>query len=113
MALAQDYRGEMKAMEYIDETRVLWRYRMPLGELIIDFYDKLKSATKGYATMNYEFAQYVSSDLVKLDILINNELVEAFSQIVHRDKAYPMGRDTVENLKELIPKQMFAIPIQA
>jgi GTP-binding protein LepA len=75
-------------MEYIDETRVLWKYRMPLGELIIDFYDKLKSATKGYATMNYEFAQYINSDLVKLDILINNELVEAFSQIVHKDKAY-------------------------
>lgn len=113
MALAQDYRGELKAMEYIDDTRVLWRYRMPLGELIIDFYDKLKSATKWYATMNYEFAQYVNSDLVKLDILLNNELVEAFSQIVHRDKAYPQGRDTVEKLKEFIPKQMFAIPIQA
>ena len=113
MALAQDYRWEMKWMEYIDETRVLWKYRMPLGELIIDFYDKLKSATKGYATMNYEFAQYINSDLVKLDILINNELVEAFSQIVHRDKAYNKWSATVENLKELIPKQMFAIPIQA
>jgi GTP-binding protein LepA len=113
MALAQEYRGELRAMEYIDELRVLWRYRMPLGELIIDFYDKLKSATKGYATMNYEFAVYACSDLVKLDILLNNELVEAFSQIVHRDKAYPIGRDTVEKLKEFIPKQMFTIPIQA
>lgn len=113
MALAQDYRGELRAMEYIDETRVLWRYRMPLGELIIDFYDKLKSATKGYATMNYEFAVYARSDLVKLDILLNNELVEAFSQVVHRDKAYPIGRDTVEKLKEFIPKQMFTIPVQA
>lgn len=113
MALAQEYRWEMRAMEYIDETRVLWRYRMPLGELIIDFYDKLKSSTKWYATMNYEFAQYICSDLVKLDIFINNELLEAFSMIVHKDKAYPMWRDTVEKLKDLIPKQMFAIPIQA
>lgn len=113
MALVQDYRWEMGGMEYIDETRVLWRYRMPLGELIIDFYDKLKSATKWYATMNYEFANYVNSDLVKLDILINGELVEAFSQIVHRDKAFSQGRDTTEKLKELIPKQLFPIPIQA
>lgn len=113
MALVQDYRGEMSGMEYIDETRVLWRYRMPLGELIIDFYDKLKSATKWYATMNYEFANYVNSDLVKLDILINGELVEAFSQIVHRDKAFSHGRETTEKLKELIPKQLFPIPVQA
>ncbi len=113
MALAQEYRGEMRGMEYIDETRVLWKYRMPLGELIIDFYDKLKSGTKWYATMNYEFAQYISSDLVKLDIFVNNELMEAFSMIVHRDKAYTTGRDIVEKLKDLIPKQMFAIPIQA
>jgi GTP-binding protein LepA len=113
MALAQDYRWEMKGMEYIDDTRILRKYRMPLGELIIDFYDKLKSGTKWYATMNYEFAQYISSDLVKLDIFINNELMEAFSMIVHRDKAYPTWRDIVEKLKDLIPKQMFAIPIQA
>lgn len=113
MALTQEYRWELKAMEYIDETRVLWRYRMPLGELIIDFYDKLKSWTKWYATMNYEFSQYICSDLVKLDILINNELVEAFSQIVHRDKAFHQWRETTEKLKELIPKQLFAIPIQA
>jgi len=113
MALAQEYRGELKAMEYIDETRVLRRYRMPLGELIIDFYDRLKSATKWYATMNYEFAQYICSDLVKLDILLNNEFIEAFSMVVHKDKAYTQWRETVEKLKEFIPKQLFAIPIQA
>lgn len=113
MALAQEYRWEMNGMEYIDETRVLWKYRMPLGELIIDFYDRLKSATKGYATMNYEFAQYINSDLVKLDILINGEFVEAFSQIIHRDKAFQQGRETTEKLKDLIPKQLFPIPIQA
>ncbi len=88
MELAQEHRGELKNMEYIDESRVLWRYMMPLGEIIIDFYDKLKSRTKGYATMNYEFSRYRDSDLVKLDIYINGEQIEAFSMICHRDKAY-------------------------
>ncbi len=113
MELSQEYRGEMKNMEYIDETRVLWRYLMPLGEIIIDFYDRLKSATKWYATMNYEFARYRASDLVKLDMFINGEQVEAFSMICHREKAYGMGREIVEKLKDLIPKHMFPIPLQA
>lgn len=88
MELSQDHRGEMKSMEYIDETRILWRYMIPLGEIIIDFYDQLKSRTKGYATMNYEFSRYRASDLVKVDIYINGEQIEAFSMICHKDKAY-------------------------
>jgi len=113
MAIAQEYRGNLKNMEYLDETRVVWHYLLPMGEIIIDFYDRLKSATKGYATMNYEFKWYESSDLVKLDIFINNEKVEALTWVVHRDKAYYLGRDVVAKLKTLIPKQLFAIPLQA
>jgi GTP-binding protein LepA len=86
---------------------------LPMGEIIIDFYDRLKSATKWYATMNYEFKWYEQSDLVKLDIFINNERVEALTWVVHRDKAYYLWRDAVEKLKTLIPRQLFAIPIQA
>lgn len=100
-------------MEYLDETRVVWKYQMPLGEIIIDFYDQLKSRTKGYATMNYEFRSYKESDLVKLSLFINNELVEAFSMVVHESKSYTTGRSVVEKLKELIPKHLFSIPLQA
>lgn len=113
MELSQDHRGEMKSMEYIDETRILWRYMIPLGEIIIDFYDQLKSRTKGYATMNYEFSRYRASDLVKVDIYINGEQIEAFSMICHKDKAYNQWSDIVVKLKELIPKHLFAIPLQA
>jgi len=113
MALAQEYRGNLKSMEYLDETRVVRHYHLPMGEIIIDFYDRLKSATKGYATMNYEFKGYEPSDLVKLDIFINNEKVEALTRVVHKDNAYYKGRDAVEKLKTLIPKQLFPIPIQA
>lgn len=113
MSLVQEYRGQMQHMEHLDQTRVVRKYLMPLGEIIIDFYDRLKSATKGYATMNYEFKKYQESDLSKLDIFINGELVEAFSLVVHRDKAYYVGKDIVERLKELIPKHMFPIPLQA
>ncbi len=113
MSLSQEYRGTLKSMEYLDETRVVWHYQLPMGEIIIDFYDRLKSATKGYATMNYEFKWYEAGDLVKLDIFINNEKVEALTRIVHRDKAYYLGREAVEKLKNLIPKQLFAIPVQA
>ena len=84
-----------------------------MGEIIIDFYDRLKSATKGYATMNYEFKWYQADNLVKLDIFINNEKVEALTWVVHYDKAYYLGRDAVEKLKTLIPKHLFAIPLQA
>ena len=113
MQLCQEYRGRLQKMEYIDESRVVWHYELPMGEIIIDFYDRLKSATKWYATMNYEFKWYEPASLVKLDILINNEKVEALSWVVHQDNAYYKGKDAVEKLKELIPKHLFSIPIQA
>ncbi|MFZ2150451.1 MAG: GTP-binding protein [Candidatus Absconditicoccaceae bacterium] len=113
MSLCQEYRGKIGKMDYIDETRVVRHYELPMGEIIIDFYDRLKSATKGYATMNYEFKNYQEADLVKLDIFINNEKVEALSWIVHKDNAYYKGKDAVDRLKVLIPKHLFAIPIQA
>jgi GTP-binding protein LepA len=113
MSLSQEHRGRLEGMDYLDESRVIRRYIMPLGEIVIDFYDKLKSLTKGYASMNYEFFRYEESSLVRLDILINSERMEAFSQIVHQDKAYATGKTLVEKLKELIPKHMFSIPLQA
>ena len=113
MWLCQEYRGKLLNMDYIDDTRVVRNYELPFGEIIIDFYDRLKSATKGYATMNYEFKKYQESDLVKLDIFINNEQIEALSRIVHNDNSYYKWRDVVEKLKELIPKHLFSIPIQA
>lgn len=113
MQLAQEYRGEMKGMEYLDQERVLRKYDMPMWEIIIDFYDRLKSSTKGYATMNYEFSHYQTSDLVRVDIFVNNERVEALSMVSHKDNAYYVGKNIVEKLKELIPKHLFPIPIQA
>ncbi|MEI7558549.1 MAG: elongation factor 4 [bacterium] len=113
MALCQEYRGKLTHMEYIDETRVVRHYELPMGEIIIDFYDRLKSATKGYATMNYEFKKYRPAELIKLDVYINNEKVEALSRVIHKDKAYYLGKEVVEKLKTLIPKHMFVIPIQA
>ena len=112
MALCQEYRGRLINMEYIDETRVVRHYELPMGEIIIDFYDRLKSATKGYATMNYEFKKYQPADLVKLDVYINNEKVEALSRVVHKDKSYYLGKEVVEKLKTLIPKHLFVIPLQ-
>jgi len=113
MALCQEYRGRLINMDYIDETRVVRHYELPMGEIIIDFYDRLKSATKGYATMNYEFKKYQPADLIKLDVYINNEKVEALSWVIHNDKAYYLWKEVVEKLKTLIPKHMFAIPLQA
>ena len=113
MELVGEYRGEMKSMDYLDQTRVVWRYQMPIGEIIIDFYDRLKSSTKWYGTMNYDFRQFKKSELVKLDILINGECIEAFSLVIHKDKAYNVGSETILKLKELIPKHMFTIPLQA
>lgn len=113
MKLVQEYRGSLLSMEYLDQTRVVWRYEMPMGEMIVDFYDRLKSSTKWYATLNYEFKKYQYADMVTLDILINGEKVEAFSLIVHESKAYTIGSDIVERLKDLIPKHLFAIPLQA
>ncbi len=113
MSLCQEYRGKLKNMDYIDEERVVRHYEMPMGEIIIDFYDRLKSSTKWYATMNYEFKWYEPAELVKIDIFINNEKVEALSRVVHKDKSYYLAREVVERLKTLIPKHLFIIPIQA
>ncbi len=113
MWLAQEYRWVMKGMEYIDDKRVVRRYQMPMSEIIIDFYDTLKSTTKGYATMNYEFLLYQESEMVRVDIFINSERVEAFSMVVHNSKAYEVGKKMVSKLKDLIPKHLFAIPLQA
>jgi len=100
-------------MEYLEETRVSIEYEMPLNEVIYDFFDALKSKTKGYASFDYELKGYKRSELVKLDILINKELVDAFSIIAHEDKAYERGRMITEKLKDVIPRHMFAVPIQA
>ncbi|NLX69220.1 MAG: elongation factor 4 [Clostridiaceae bacterium] len=113
MDLCQDRRGEYKDMKYLDETRVMLHYRMPLNEIIYDFFDCLKSRTRGYASLDYEINGYDKSDLVKLDILLNSEAVDALSFIVHKDKAYARGRRMVEKLKDNIPRQQFEIPIQA
>lgn len=113
MELCQDKRGNYIAMDYIDETRVNIHYELPLSEIVYDFFDKLKSTTKGYASFDYEPCGYKSSDLVKMSILINGETVDALSTIVHKDFAYNRGKQIVENLKELIPRQLFQVPIQA
>jgi len=113
MKLATEKRGTYKNTTYIDPTRADIQYELPLSEIIFDFYDKLKSTTRGYASFDYEFIGYRESDLVKLDILLNNEPVDALSMIVHRDKAYDWGRKVCSKLKDLIPRQMFEISIQA
>jgi GTP-binding protein LepA len=113
MALCQDRRGTMNHMEYITENRVALHYDMPLNEVIYDFFDALKSKTRGYASLDYEFDRYQRSNLVKLDILLNREQVDAFSMIVHESKAYARGRFVCEKLKEVIPMHQFEVPIQA
>ncbi len=113
MELCQSKRGIFKHMSYIDESRVKLEYELPLNEIIYDFFDALKSKTKGYGSFDYDFKEYVKSDLVKLDILINKESIDAFSLIVHRTKATHRGRAIVKKLKNEIPRQQFAIPIQA
>ena len=113
MELSQDKRGEYQSMEYLDETRVSVVYHLPLSEIIYDYFDKLKSATKGYASLDYELIGYKQSPMVKMDILLNGEPVDALSIIVHKDRAATRGRALAEKLKELIPRQMFEIPIQA
>ena len=113
MELCQNKRGIYINMEYIDKTRVNIHYEIPLSEIIYDFFDKLKSTTKGYAFFDYELIGYKSSDLVKMDILINKEPVDALSTIVHKDFAYGRGRAIVESLRKLIPRQQFEVPIQA
>ena len=113
MEICQGKRGIYKTMDYIDENRVNLKYEMPLNEIIYDFFDTLKSRTKGYASLDYELLDYRKADLVKLDILLNGEIVDALSFIVHREKAQTRGRQIVKKLKEEIPRQMFEIPIQA
>ena len=113
MDLCQERRGVYDGMEYIEETRAVLRYHLPLNEIIYDFFDALKSRSRGYASFDYEMDEYVQSDLVKLDILINKEEVDALSFIIHADTAYERGRKMCEKLKEEIPRQLFEIPIQA
>lgn len=113
MELSQEKRGEYENMTYLDETRVMIHYALPLSEIIFDYFDRLKSATRGYASLDYELASYRASDLVKVDILLNGDPVDALSAIVHREKATVRGRQLVEKLRSLIPRQMFEIPVQA
>ena len=113
MELCQNKRGNFLNMEYMEETRVIIHYELPLNEVIYDFFDALKSRTRGYASFDYELKNYVQADLVRMDILINEELVDAFSLIVHKDKAYDRGRMITERLVDAIPRHQFAVPIQA
>jgi GTP-binding protein LepA len=113
MELCQDRRGKMIHMEYITETRVQLHYEMPLNEVIYDFFDALKSKTRGYGSLDYEFIRYEKSNVVKMDVLLNKELVDAFSMIVHESKAYGRGKFVCEKLKEIIPMHQFEVPIQA
>lgn len=113
MELAQGRRGVFLGMDYLDPTRVNLQYELPLNEMVTDFYDQLKSRSKGYASMDYQFSGYKRSDLVKMDILLAGDAVDALSVIVHREKSYGMGRMLAEKLKDIIPRQMFEVPIQA
>ncbi len=113
MQLGQERRGVYLGMQYLDTTRVEFSFEFPLGEIVLDFYDRLKSLSRGYASLDYELAGYRPSTLVKLDMLINGEAVDAFGVIIHRDKAYAWGRRVTEKLKELIPRQLFQVVLQA
>ena len=113
MDLCQEKRGVFKDMTYLDEKRVRLLYTLPLNEIIYDFFDQIKSRTRGYASFDYELIGYEKSELVKLDILLNGDVCDALSMIVHKDRAYPRGRELAENLKDAIPRQLFEIPIQA
>ena len=113
MELCQDKRGTFKNIDYIDTERCTINYELPLSEIVYDFFDRMKSLTKGYASFDYEVIGYKESNLVKMDILLNGEVVDALSVIVHKDFAYRRGRGVVEKLKETIPRQLFEIPVQA
>ncbi|MCK8825144.1 translation elongation factor 4 [Fuchsiella alkaliacetigena] len=113
MELAETRRGEFKDMQYLDENRVKLVYDLPLSEIVLDFFDQLKSVTRGYATLDYEFQGYRQADLVKLDILVNKEPVDALSCIVHEEKSYQIGQSLTKKLKEFIPQQIFEVPVQA
>jgi GTP-binding protein LepA len=113
MKLAQDRRGVYREMVYLDEERVKLEYDLPLNEIVLDFYDKLKTVSRGYATLDYEHAGYRESQIVKMEIMLNGTPVDALSVLVHKDKAYDWGRSVAKKLKELIPRQMFQVAIQA
>ena len=113
LKLCEEKRGIQKNIKYLDSTRIMVEYELPLNEIVLDFYDKLKSVSRGYASMDYQFSSYKKSNLVKLDILINGDAVDALSVIVHRDNAYYRGRDLCSKLKEIIPRQLFEVIIQA
>ena len=113
MELCQERRGTYIDMQYMEETRAVITYDMPLNEIVYDFFDTLKSRTRGYASLDYEFKGYVQTELVKLDILLNGDVVDALSMIVPKERAYHKGRGIAEKLKEIIPRQMFEVPIQA
>ena len=113
MELSTNRRGDVQDMEYLDPPRVIMHFELPLAELIVDYYDQLKSRTQGYASMDYEEIGYRPANLVKLDVLVAGEPVDALSLIVHRDRAQPPAARSIEKLKELIPRQMFEVPIQA
>ena len=113
MEVSQDKRGEYQSMDYLDTNRVMITYQIPLSEIIYDYFDRLKSTTRGYASLDYELSDYREADLVKLDILLNGDVVDALSSIVHKDRAVPRGRQLALKLKRIIPQQMFDIPVQA
>nr|MDQ6910675.1 elongation factor 4 [Actinomycetota bacterium] len=113
MELCQNRRGELQKMEYLSPERVELVYRIPLAEVVIDFFDQLKSRTKGYASLDYEPSGYEPSDLVKIDVLLNGVAADAFSTIIHKSKADDYGRKMTDKLRELIPRQLFDVPIQA
>jgi GTP-binding protein LepA len=113
LTLCQERRGEQQDMSYLDENRVVLHYKMPLNEVVLDFYDKLKSSSAGYASFDYEEAGYMSANLVKMNILLNGKPVDALSVIVHKDKAYYLGRELAQKLRKVIHRQLFEIAIQA
>jgi len=113
LQLCQERRGVHKSLQYLDPTRIMVVYELPLNEMILDFYDRLKSRTQGYASLDYELLGYREADLVKLDLLLNGETVDALSFVTHREKAHQRGRQLTEKMKQLIPRQMFEVAIQA
>ncbi|MGH9690769.1 MAG: elongation factor 4, partial [Candidatus Acidiferrales bacterium] len=113
LALCEDKRGVQKNFEYLGPARVMLTYELPLNEVVLDFYDRLKTVSRGYASLDYHLSGYRESDLVKLDVLVGGEPVDALTIICHRDQAYDRGRDLVARLRKLIPRQMFEVPIQA
>jgi GTP-binding protein LepA len=113
LQLCEEKRGVQKKFEYLSPTRIMLTYELPLNEIVLDFYDRLKSVSRGYASLDYHLSGYRESDLVKLDVLVGGEAVDALTVICHRDQSYERGHDLVTRLRKLIPRQMFEIPIQA